>query len=92
MHHQRHTRPAIIAGHRWPTPAWESRTAWRLLSDGFRQYPFHVSVVYTSPVQLGPANPLYPTKTGYRATMWGLPYDDLDGWRGPYPPEVFIGL
>ena len=21
--------------------------------------------------------------------MWGIPYDDLDGWRGPYPPEVF---
>jgi hypothetical protein len=21
--------------------------------------------------------------------MWGIPYDDLAGWRGPYPPEVF---
>jgi hypothetical protein len=21
--------------------------------------------------------------------MWGLPYDDLKGWRGPYPQEVF---
>ena len=30
-----------------------------------------------------------PSKTGYKATMWGIPYDDLDGWRGPYPPEVF---
>lgn len=68
-----------------------ARQAWRVMSDGFRQYPFHVSVVYTSPVQWGPANPLYPTKTGYSATMWGLPYDDLDGWRGPYPPAVFIG-
>lgn len=47
-------------------------------------------MVYTSPVQWGPANPVYPTKTGYSATMWGLPYDDLDGWRGPYPPGVFI--
>lgn len=68
-----------------------ARKAWTMMSDGFRQYPFHISVVYTSPVQWGPANPLYPTKTGYSATMWGLPYDDLDGWRGPYPPEVFIG-
>ena len=67
-----------------------ARKAWKLFSDGFRQYPFHVSVVYTSPVQWGPANPLYPAKTGYSATMWGLPYDDLNGWRGPYPPEVFI--
>jgi primosomal protein N' (replication factor Y) len=37
----------------------------------------------------GPANPLYATPTGYSATMWGLPYDDLKGWRGPYPPAVF---
>jgi hypothetical protein len=59
------------------------------MSDAFRQYPFHISVVYTSPVQIGPANPLYATKTGYRATMWGIPYDDLDGWRGPYPRAVF---
>ena len=59
------------------------------MSDAFRQYPFHISVVYTSPVQCGPANVLYPAKTGYQATMWGIPYDDLDGWRGPYPPEVF---
>ena len=61
------------------------------MSDAYRQYPFHVSVVYTCPVQIGPANPLYPAKTGYSATMWGIPYDDLNGWRGPYPPEVFAG-
>ena len=59
------------------------------MSDAYRQYPFHVSVVYTSPVQIGPANALYASKTDYRATMWGIPYDDLDRWRGPYPPEVF---
>ena len=41
------------------------------------------------PVQWGAANVLYPAKTGYSATMWGIPYDDVDGWRGPYPPEVF---
>ena len=66
-----------------------ARKAWTLASDAFRQYPFHIGVVYTSPVQWGPANPVYPAKTGYHATMWGIPYDDLDGWRGPYPPEVF---
>lgn len=66
-----------------------ARKAWALMSDAFRQYPFHVSVVYTCPVQCGPANPLYPSKTGYKATMWGFPYDDINGWRGPYPPEVF---
>ncbi|HOX55353.1 MAG TPA: hypothetical protein P5205_01570 [Candidatus Paceibacterota bacterium] len=72
-----------------PAGAPHARKAWTLMSDAFCQYPFHISVVYTSPVQRGPANPLYPVKTGYKATMWGIPYDDLDGWRGPYPPEVF---
>ncbi len=66
-----------------------ARKAWTILSDAFRQYPFHISVVYTSPVQWGAANPLYAERTGYSATMWGIPYDDLDGWRGPYPPDVF---
>lgn len=72
-----------------PDGAPEARRAWTLMSNAFREYPFHISVVYTSPVQWGPANPLYPESTGYSATMWGLPYDNLDGWRGPYPPEVF---
>lgn len=72
-----------------PDGAPPARRAWHLMSEAFRQYPFHISVVYTSPVQWGPANPLYATKTGYSATMWGIPYDDLDGWRGPYPPDVF---
>lgn len=66
-----------------------ARMAWSIASKAYRQYPFHISVVYTSPVQWGPANPLYASKTGYQATMWGIPYDDLDRWRGPYPPEVF---
>jgi hypothetical protein len=74
-----------------PEGAPHARKAWTLTSDAYRQYPFHVSVVYTSPVQWGPANPVYPSKTGYKATMWGIPYDDLDGWRGPYPPDVFAG-
>jgi hypothetical protein len=74
-----------------PEGAPHARKAWTLTSNAYRQYPFHISVVYTSPVQWGAANPLYPSKTGYKATMWGIPYDDLDGWRGPYPPEVFAG-
>lgn len=72
-----------------PEGAPHARKAWTTASDAFRQYPFHIGVVYTSPIQWGPANPLYRSKTGYHATMWGIPYDDLEGWRGPYPPEVF---
>ena len=66
-----------------------ARKAWTLLSDAFREYPFHVRVVYLAPVSMGPSNPVYPVATGYSATMWGFPYDDLDGWRGPYPRDVF---
>jgi hypothetical protein len=66
-----------------------ARRAWAMMSEAFREYPFHISVVYTSPVQCGPANPMYASKTGYSASMWGFPYDDLNGWRGPYPPDVF---
>ena len=65
-----------------------ARRAWTLMSNAFREYPFHIRVVYTSPVQVGPANPLYLEKTGYSATMWGFPYDDLKTWCGPYPPGV----
>ncbi len=66
-----------------------ARKSWTLLSDAYREYPFHISVVYHAPVETGPANPLYVSDTDYKATMWGFPYDDLKRWRGPYPPEVF---
>lgn len=72
-----------------PEGAPHARKAWTLMSDAYREYPFHIGVVYTSPVQWGAANPLYLTNTGYSATMWGIPYDNLDGWRGPYPPDIF---
>ncbi len=66
-----------------------AREAWTAMSEAFREYPFHISVVYTCPVQWGSANPMYLKDTHYSATMWGLPYDDLKGWRGPYPEAVF---
>jgi hypothetical protein len=63
--------------------------AWREFSAAFREFPYHIGVVYSGPQQLGPANLLWPERTGYAATMVGFPYDDLDGWRSVYPPEVF---
>ncbi|MBK9139354.1 MAG: hypothetical protein IPM17_11435 [Verrucomicrobia bacterium] len=64
-------------------------TAWRAFSVAFQEFPYHGSVVYSAPLQTGPANPLWTEPTGYAASMVGFPYDDLDGWRGPYPAEVF---
>ncbi len=65
--------------------------AWTNLSTAFSEFPYHGGVVYNAPMQLGPANLLWGEPTGYRATMVGFPYDDLDGWRAVYPAEAFIG-
>jgi len=71
-----------------PAGAASARKAWALFSNAFREYPFDAGVVYQCPVQLGPANLLYPKPTGYAATMVGFPYDDVKRWSGPYPPQV----
>lgn len=71
-------------------PALELRKAWADFSAAFSEYPYHISVLYNGPQQMGPANLLYAKPTNYRSTMVGIPYDHLDGWRGPYPEEVFI--
>ncbi|MBI4327957.1 MAG: hypothetical protein HY674_22225 [Chloroflexi bacterium] len=66
--------------------------AWREFSAAFSEFPFHGGLVYNAPMQYGPSNLLWAEPTGYHATMIGFPYDDLDGWRAVYPPEVFIAL
>jgi hypothetical protein len=73
-----------------PEGAPLARKAWTAFSTAFRQYPFDWTVIYYCPVQVGPANLLYGEKTGYKATMTGIPYDDLTAWRGPYPVDVFV--
>jgi hypothetical protein len=64
--------------------------AWQEYSAAFSEFPFHGSLVYSAPLQVGPANPLWAEPTGYSASMVGFPYDDLEAWRAVYPPEVFI--
>lgn len=59
-------------------------------SEAFRNFPFDVEVVYNSPHNIGPANLLYYTPTDNKATMVGIPYDDLAAWVGPYTPEIYI--
>lgn len=79
---------AIAAERYGPANVPAARAAWRAFSTAFREYPYHGAVLYNGPQQYGPANLLFERPTGYRATMVGFPYDDLDGWRGPYPREV----
>ena len=64
--------------------------AWEQCSAGFREFPYHIGVVYSGPQQLGPANLLWQEQTGYHASMVGFPYDDLDAWRAVYPAEIYI--
>jgi hypothetical protein len=66
-----------------------ARRAWTAFSRAFEQYPYSGSVLYYGPLQLGPANLLYGRRTGWRTTMVGFPYDDLQRWCTPYPPDVF---
>ena len=76
------------------------RKAWTAFSEGFRRYPFEIVTLYKAPQQWGPANPLYPQRTGYSATMVGFPYDDLCysatigkwdmQWCGRFRPEPWI--
>lgn len=65
--------------------------AWRTFSAAFSEFPFNGGLVYNAPLQCGPSNLLWGEPTGYHATMVGIPYDDLDGWRAVYPPDVFVG-
>ena len=81
-----------IARRLYGEKAPQARKAWRAFSDGFRNYPFTVWTIYLGPQQWGPANPLYPSPTGYSATMVGIPYDDLAGWRSKYPAGTYAEL
>lgn len=64
--------------------------AWQEFSDAFNEFPFHIGLVYSAPLQLGPANLLWAQATNYHASMVGFPYDDLESWRSVYPSEIFI--
>lgn len=65
--------------------------AWKKMSLAFSEFPFHIGTVYKAPMNYGPSNLFWSEPTGYKSTMIGFPYDDLDGWRMVYPAEAFIG-
>ena len=61
--------------------------AWKAFSVAFSEYPYHGGVVYSAPVQMGPANLLFASYWLRRDPV-GLPYDDLTA-GAVFPPEVF---
>ena len=82
--------PEEIAASKYhPSLALKVCRAWKLFSESFRQFPFNMSVIYYAPMNFGPMNLLYLKDTGYKAAMIGIPYDDINTWRGPYPEDVF---
>ena len=78
-----------LAARRFGASDADVRAAWREFSEAFRQFPFHIGVLYTAPQNYGPMNLLHSMPTGYKATMVGLPYDDLESWRAIYPADIF---
>ena len=82
--------PALY-GMMFPTAdANELTHAFIRLSDAYDAYPFSILTAYLGPQQIGPANLLYPRKTGYTTTMTGIPYDDIKGWRSIFPQDVYV--
>jgi hypothetical protein len=81
-----------VAARRFGPSAAAVVDAWKACSAAFSQFPYNGAVVYNAPLQSGPSNLLWEKPTGYRATMVGIPYDDLAGWRGNYPEDVFANL
>ena len=79
-----------LAQERYGEGAPLARRGWTALSEAFQQFPYDCQTIYVAPVHVGPANPLRLRPSGFSATMVGIPFDDLNAWRGPYPPEVFI--
>ncbi|WP_245189596.1 hypothetical protein [Lunatimonas salinarum] len=79
-----------VADKRYGAAAEAMVAAWYGFSEAFREFPYHIGVVYNAPVHSGPANLLWARPTGYSATMVGLGYDDLSKWRDIYPADVFI--
>ncbi|MDR1962756.1 MAG: hypothetical protein LBQ50_03145 [Planctomycetaceae bacterium] len=80
-----------IAQEYYGNGAAAAREAWTLFSNGFREFPYHIGLCYNGPQHWGAANLIFPKRTGYRATMVGIPYDDVQNWCGIYPPDVAAG-
>lgn len=78
-----------LAAKRHGANAVDAAAFWQACSAAFREFPYNIGCVYNAPLQMGPANPLWPTNTGYKACMVGIPYDDAKAWRAIYPAAVF---
>ena len=65
------------------------QAAAQAFSAAFLEFPFDIGVLYMGPQNGGPGNLLFLESTGYKATMTGFAYDDVESWRSIYPLEIF---
>jgi len=63
--------------------------AQKQFAEAFKEFPFHIMVLYKGPANAGPSSLLFAEPTGYKATMTCYAYDDLESWRSIYPADVF---
>ncbi|MBQ7780247.1 MAG: hypothetical protein IJ404_07100 [Clostridia bacterium] len=84
---------AVAAKHFFEKCSYSSHTEYyeaeKVFAEAFKEFPFHIDVLYMGPQNAGPSSMLFDEPTGYRATMTCFAYDDLEGWRGIYPVDVF---
>ena len=66
------------------------KTAAKIFSNAFREFPFNIESLYRGPQNAGPSNLLYKKPTGFKATMTCYSYDDLESWRSIYPEDIYI--
>lgn len=57
--------------------------------EAFKEFPFQMQVLYKGPQNAGPSTLLFAEPTGYKATMTGFAYDDLESWRSFFPVDVY---
>ncbi len=60
-----------------------------IFSKAFKEFPFHISVLYDAPQTSGPKSVFFTQPTGLWSTMTCFPYDDLKTWRAVFPEDVF---
>lgn len=67
------------------------REAWRACSNGFEEFPYHITTLYHAPHHNGPSNLFYTKPTGYKSSMvYGFAYDEWKVWKSIYPIDVWI--
>lgn len=62
--------------------------AFTAFSEAFDEFPFSLRVAYNSP-QFAPSDFLFEKNTGFKATMVGIPYDDIDKWSLGFGREIY---